>query len=42
LLSDKANYEKYLFKEDEKVGIVDTYEFVPDKPVDFIDSDLNA
>lgn len=40
LISEKEKYDKYLLKDDEKVVVIDTYEYVPSKPVDFIDNDL--
>jgi hypothetical protein len=40
LISEKEKYEKYLIKDDEKVVVIDTYEYVPSKPVDFVDNDL--
>jgi hypothetical protein len=39
LLSDKAKYEKYFLKEDEQVVVIDTYEYVPLKPLAIDDND---
>ena len=42
LISEKEKYDKYILKDDEKYGIADTFEFIPSKPVEFIDTDLDA
>jgi hypothetical protein len=39
-IADRAKYEKYFLKEDEKVVVVDTYDHVPTKPLDSIDNDF--
>ncbi len=39
-IADKAKYEKYFLKEDEKVVVIDTYEHVPAKPMDLVDNDM--
>lgn len=41
LLSDKDKYEKYILKDDEKVGIIDTYVYIPSKPSNYVDTDFD-
>ena len=40
-LSQKNKYDKYLLKDTDSVGIVDTYEYTPSKPLDIVDTDMN-
>ena len=40
-LSEKQKYDKYLLKETDKVGIIDTYQYVPTKPLEIVDTDIN-
>lgn len=39
-LSDKAKFDKYMLKDGDGTVVVDTYEYIPEKPLDIIDNDL--
>ena len=39
LISEKEKYEKYYLKEEDNVVIVDSYNYVPLKPIDTVDND---